>query len=97
MRQRPPLQPAVAMPAARPATASTVAAGEPLAARVLAVQAAYRRWCDGEALPGDGPLLAAAGGVRLPGAIACPPPALGQPRPLIPESGRFRGDGNRTL
>lgn len=96
VRQRPALQPALALPAARPATASSAAAGDALSARVLAVQAAYRRWCAGDPLPGDGPLLAAAGGVRLPGAIACQPPALGQPRPLIPESGRFRDEGNRA-
>ena len=84
VRQRPALPPAEAMPAARPATASSAAAGEPLSARVLAVQAAYRRWCTGTALPGDGPLLADAGGVRLPGAIACAPPRPGPPRRLIP-------------
>ena len=84
VRQRPTLQPAVAIPAVRPETAPTAAPGDPLAARVLAVQAAYRRWCDGEALPGDGPLLAEAGGVRLPGAIACEAPMSGPPRPLIP-------------
>jgi len=97
VRQRPALQPAVALPAARPATPSSAAAGDALSARVLAVQAAYRRWCAGDPLPGDGPLLAEAGGVRLPGAIACQPPALGQPRPLIPESGRFRAQGNLVL
>ena len=70
-------------------------AGDPLAVRVLAVQAAYRRWCAGELLPGDGPLLAEAGGVRLPGAIACAPPPLGQPRDLILESGRFHTGGNQ--
>ena len=90
VRQRPGLQ-----PAARSATASSAAAGEPLSARVLAVQAAYRRWCAGELLPGDGPLLAEAGGVRLPGAIACAPPPLGQPRALILESGRFHTGGNQ--
>lgn len=84
VRQRPTLQPAVAIPAVRPETAPTAAPGDPLAARVLAVQAAYRRWCAGEALPGDGPLLAEAGGVRLPGAIACEAPMSGPPRPLIP-------------
>ena len=95
VRQRPALRPAAAMPAGRPETAPTVALGDPLAARVLAVQAAYRRWCAGELLPGDGPLLAEAGGVRLPGAIACAPPPLGQPRPLILESGRFHTGGNQ--
>ena len=84
VRQRPTLQPAVAIPAVRPETAPTAAPGDPLAARVLAMQAAYRRWCAGEALPGDGPLLAEAGGVRLPGAIACEAPMSGPPRPLIP-------------
>ena len=87
VRQRPALRPAAAMPAGRPETAPTVALGEPLAARVLAVQAAYRRWCAGELLPGDGPLLAEAGGVRLPGAIACQPPVLGLPRRLVPMDG----------
>ena len=87
VRRKPAHQPAEALPAARPIPGSSAAAGKPLAARVLAVHSAYRRWCDGEALPGDGPLLAEAGGVRLPGAIACQPPPLGQPRPLIPESG----------
>ena len=95
VRQRPALRPAVAMPAGRLATTSSAAAGEPLSARVLAVQAAYRRWCAGELLPGDGPLLAEAGGVRLPGAIACAPPPLGQPRDLILESGRFHTGGNQ--
>ena len=95
VRQRPALRPAAAMPSGRPETAPTVALGDPLAARVLAVQAAYRRWCAGELLPGDGPLLAEAGGVRLPGAIACAPPPLGQPRPLTLESGRFHTGGNR--
>ena len=94
--RRPAGQPAVATPAARPAMAPSATAGDPLPARVLAVQAAYRRWCDGEALPGDGPLLAEAGGVRLPGAIACQRPILGQPRPLIPDSGRFRAGGNQA-
>ena len=84
VRQRPTLRPAVATPAVRPETATTAAPGDPLAARVLAVQAAYRRWCAGEALPGDDPLLAEAGGVRLPGAIACEAPMSGPPRPLIP-------------
>ena len=69
-------------------------AGDPLAVRVLAVQAAYRRWCAGDPLSGDGPLLAEAGGVHLPGAIACQSPPLGQPRPLIPESGRFHAGEN---
>ena len=87
VRQRPALRPAVAMPAGRLATTSSATAGEPLSARVLAVQAAYQRWCVAEALPGDGPLLAAAGGVRLPGAIACAPPGLGQPRQLVPTEG----------
>ena len=95
VRQRPALRPAAAMPAGRPEMAPTVALGDPLAARVLAVQAAYRRGCAGELLPGDGPLLAEAGGVRLPGAIACAPPPLGQPRPLTLESGRFHTGGNR--
>ena len=95
--RRPAGQPAVATPAARPAMAPSATAGDPLPARVLAVQAAYRRWCAGEALPGDGPLLAEAGGMRLPGAIACQPPTLGQPQPLIPESGRFQAEGNPTL
>ena len=90
VRQRPALQPAEAIPA------PSVTAGKPLAVRVLAVQAAYRRWCDGEALPGDGPLLAHAGGVHLPGALACEPPKLGQPHPLIPDSGRFQADGNQA-
>ena len=90
-------QPAVATPAARPAMAPSATAGDPLLARVLAAQAAYRRWCAGEALPGDGPLLAEAGGMRLPGAIACQPATLGQPQPLIPESGRFQAEGNPTL
>ena len=71
------------MPALQPATA-----GDPLAVRVLAVQAAYRRWCAGAPLPGDGPLLAEAGGVRLPKAIACKPPAAAaaakSPRVLFP-------------
>ena len=96
VRQRPALRPAAAMPSGRPETAPTVALGDPLAARVLAVQAAYRRWCAGDQLPGDGPLLAEAGGVRLPGAIACAPPPLGQPRPLILESRRFRTGGNQS-
>ena len=81
VRQRPALQPAEAIPA------PSVTAGKPLAVRVLAVQAAYRRWCSGEALPGDGPLLAEAGGVRLPGAIACQSPPLGLPRRLVPTEG----------
>ena len=96
VRQRPALQPAVTMPAAQSATAPAATAGDPLAVRVLEVQAAYRRWCDGEALPGDGPLLAHAGGVHLPGALACEPPKLGQPHPLIPDSGRFQADGNQA-
>ena len=75
VRRQPAHQPAVAMPAARAITVSSATAGDSLAARVLAVQAAYRRWCAGELLPGDGPLLAEAGGVRLPGAIACEPPS----------------------
>ena len=74
VRQRSALQPATA--------------GDPLAVRVLAVQAAYRRWCAGAPLPGDGPLLAEAGGVRLPKAIACKPPAAAaaakSPRVLFP-------------
>ena len=97
VRQQPILEPTVSTPAAHPGMAPTAAPGDALSVRVLAVQAAYRRWCDGEALPGDGPLLAAAGGVRLPGALACQPPMLGQPHPLIPESGRFQADGNRVL
>ena len=76
------------LPAARSGTASSTAAGEPLSARVLAVQAAYRRWCAGEARPGDGSLLAEAGGVRLPGTIACKPleasTAAKLPRVLFP-------------
>ena len=89
VRQQPIMQPAVATPAARPGTAPAAAPGDALPVRVLAVQAAYRRWCAGDPLSGDGPLLAEAGGVHLPGAIACQSPPLGQPRPLIPESGRF--------
>ena len=96
VRQQPIMQPAVATPAARPGTAPAAAPGDALPVRVLAVQAAYRRWCDGEALPGDGALLAEAGGMRLPGAIACEPPMLGPPRPLIPDSGRFQADGNQA-
>ena len=96
VRQQPIMQPAVATPAARPGTAPAAAPGDALPVRVLAVQAAYRRWCDGEALPGDGVLLAEAGGMRLPGAIACEPPMLGPPRPLIPDSGRFQADGNQA-
>jgi len=88
VRQRSALQPAVAMPAVRPGTAPTAAPGDPLAERVLAVHAAYRRWCAGDPLPGDGPLLAEAGGVRVPGAIACKPPAASSaaklPRVLFP-------------
>ena len=96
VRQQPIMQPAVATPATRPGTAPAAAPGDALPVRVLAVQAAYRRWCDGEALPGDGALLAEAGGMRLPGAIACEPPMLGPPRPLIPDSGRFQADGNQA-
>ena len=84
VRQRSALQPAMAMPAVRPETAPTVAPGDALAARVLAVQAAYRRWCAGKALPVDEHMVAEAGGVRLPGAIACEAPMSGPPRPLIP-------------
>ena len=96
VRQQPIRQPAVPSPAAGPGTAPAAAPGDALSTRVLAVQAAYRRWCAGEALPGDGSLLAEAGGVRLPGAIACQRPILGQPRPLIPDSGRFRAGGNQA-
>ena len=74
-------------PAIRPATPMPAVAEPPLAARVLAVQAAYRRWCAGTALPGDTALLDRAGGAKLPGAIACtlpPAAAPGQPRALIP-------------
>ena len=53
--------------------------------RVIEVHAAYRRWCDGTALPGDQVLLASAGGLHLPGALACEPPACGSPAPgLVP-------------
>ena len=68
-----------------PAPASTPVA--PLAAHVLEVQAAYLRWCDGTALPGDATLLASGSGLRMPGAVACAPPptaAEGKPRPLVP-------------
>lgn len=84
VRQQPIVQSAVATPAARSGTVPPAASGDALSARVLAVQAAYRRWCDGEDLPGDGSMLAEAGGVRLPGAIACQPPMPGPPRRLIP-------------
>ena len=84
VRPRSALQPAMAMPAVRPETAPTVAPGDALAARVLAVQAAYRRWCAGKALPVDEHMVAEAGGVRLPKAIACEAPMSGPPRPLIP-------------
>lgn len=74
-------------PVIRPATPMPAVAEPPLAARVLAVQAAYRRWCAGKALPGDTALLDRAGGAKLPGAIACtlpPAAAPSQPRALIP-------------
>lgn len=74
--------PAVTLAASMPAVA-----GRPLAAHVLAVQAAYRRWCEGMALPDDTALLNRAGGTALPGAIACTPPstaAPSQPRVLVP-------------
>ena len=76
-----------ALPAIAPAAPMPAMAGPPLAAHVLAVQAAYRRWCAGTTLPGDDALLSRAGGLRLPGAIACTPPstaARGQPRALVP-------------
>jgi conjugal transfer pilus assembly protein TraF len=66
------------------------AGAPPLPARVLEVHAAYRRWCAGTAWPGDQVLLASAGGLHLPGALACdpPPPAAsgGRPRVLFPAS-----------
>ena len=74
-------------PAIAPAAPTLAMAGPPLAAHVIEVQAAYLRWCDGTALPGDAGLLASGGGLRLPGAIACVPPptaAEGKPRPLVP-------------
>ena len=63
-----------------------------LAAHVLAVQAAYQRWCNDAALPGDTVLLSWVGGLRLPRAIACTPqpaPSMpsGAPRRLIPTAG----------
>ena len=74
-------------PASTPAAPMPAMAGPPLAAHVLEVQAAYLRWCDGTALPGDAALLASGSGLRLPEAVACAPPptaAEGKPRPLIP-------------
>ncbi|MGE0147973.1 MAG: hypothetical protein AB7I59_01830 [Geminicoccaceae bacterium] len=88
VRRLPAPKPATAMPVAQPAATPSATAGGSLPARVLAVQAAYRRWCAGDQSPGDGPLLAEAGGVRLPGAIACEPPqapsAEKLPRLLFP-------------
>ena len=74
-------------PVLQPASAPAATASDPLSVQVLAVQAAYQRWCTGNPLPGDGLLLAEAGGVRLPGAIGCQPPILGQPRRLVPVDG----------
>ena len=74
-------------PAIAPAARMLAMAGPPLAAHVLEVQAAYLRWCDGTALPGDATLLASGSGLRMPGAVACVPPptaAEGKPRPLVP-------------
>ena len=76
-----------AAPASTPAAPMPAMAGPPLAAHVLEVQAAYLRWCDGTALPGDVTLLASGSGLRMPGAVACarpPTAAEGKPRPLIP-------------
>ncbi|MFZ1426305.1 MAG: hypothetical protein WAS21_06010 [Geminicoccaceae bacterium] len=75
------------IPAVMPATPSSTTATPSLAAHVLAAQAAYRRWCAGEPLPGDTTLLSRAGGTALPGAIACTPSstaARGRPRALVP-------------
>lgn len=63
------------LPAVMPATPASAAAQSSLAAQVLEVQAAYRRWCAGTPLPGDTGLLDRAGGTHLPGAIACTPSA----------------------
>lgn len=75
------------IPAVMSATPPSAAPGPSLAAHVLAVQAAYRRWCAGMALPGDTALLDRAGGTALPGTLACTPlpsAARGQPRVLVP-------------
>ena len=74
-----------------PAAAST-------AQQVLAVEAAYRRWCVFADSPSDQPLLASMGGVRLPGAVACArseasPP--GPPHPLVPAASRPSPLGRR--
>ena len=75
-------------PAIAPAAPTLVTVEPPLATHVLAVQAAYRRWCEGMALPGDTALLSRTGGIELPGMVACTPrptaSTSGQPRALIP-------------
>lgn len=90
------------LPVVIPAAPSSAAAQPSLAADVLAVQAAYGRWCAGTALPGDTGLLDRAGGTHLPGAIACTPQSVpaspgGAPHPLIRATGpaarrRLTGD-----
>lgn len=77
----------LSVPTVTPAAPLPAMVEAPLAAQVVAVQAAYLRWCAGTALPGDTALLGRAGGTALPGAIACMPPptaAPGQPRTLVP-------------
>ena len=75
-------------PAIAPAAPTLVTVEPPLATHVLAVQAAYRRWCEGTALPGDTALLSRTGGIELPGMVACTPrpttSTSGHPRALIP-------------
>lgn len=74
---------AVRLPSSKGAT------GEPdLTARVLEVHAAYQRWCVDASLPEDDVLLASAGGLRLPGAVACDRPATSsRPTRLLPDPG----------
>ena len=75
-------------PTIAPAAPTLVTVEPPLATHVLAVQAAYRRWCEGTALPGDTALLSRTGGIELPGMVACTPrpttSTSGHPRALIP-------------
>ena len=82
------------MPAAPPSLVAPIdpsPAATPTAQQVLAVEAAYRRWCAFADSPADRVLLAAAGGVRLPGAVACARSGaspMGPPRPLVPAASR---------
>lgn len=80
-----PMMPAVTPPPV-PAIDS-LPTGTPTAQQVLAVEAAYRHWCAFADSPADRVLLASAGGVRLPGAVACAR-SEGSPmapaRPLLP-------------